>query len=304
MNYVEWLRIRNVLKVTAIVLTVFFLIAAIVRVSLNKEIFDREDRHGAVGQSSVIAHDPGTKIVTKVLPNGTKRIFIDDPAKQTHIVVDQNGDGRAVTSGGMSVTTSEVTGMFLFGVFVALVVATVLAAPFAHENNGHLNITWTKPIARERLALAIMGVDVVGILAAFALGVVTAIASGLLFGRVNFATTSQIWEILAGSLAITFAWYALLNAVTASLRRGYGIVLGLAWPVALLVTVLGTNEKLRETTFGAILHAIFWPISRLDPIAYANGPGDELAPGAFVAAIVMILAYGALAIVQWRRVEA
>ncbi len=64
---------------------------------------------------------------------------------------------------------------------VALIVATILAAPFAREADGHLEIALTKPISKVRYALGAIGADVVGIVAASFITVVAFYLCQLLF---------------------------------------------------------------------------------------------------------------------------
>ena len=126
----------------------------------------------------------------------------------------------------------------VFGGVVALFVATILGAPFARENDGHLEVALTKPVDRAALALMTIGVDAAGIVAALAVGTLFGIGLHTIFFPpwITFHLVDAI-AIVFGVVA-PLAWYAMLAAATSSLRRGYGAILGIAWPVAAIVAGL------------------------------------------------------------------
>ncbi|HEX8805574.1 MAG TPA: hypothetical protein VF741_01450, partial [Candidatus Aquilonibacter sp.] len=104
---------------------------------------------------------------------------------------------------------------------------------------------------------------------------------------------------------------ALLNAVTTSMRRGYGAVIGFSWPVALVLVGL-SHADFGDLPVAHVFHSIFVVAAGLIPITYlpsfgGNG-GDSLSALAETTNLGILtglmLIYGALALVQWRRVEA
>lgn len=340
MTYVEWLRVRNVLRVVAIVLGILILLGGILRVSLS--------RFGSI--DDMINHvqaEPGTKKTVTTLPDGTiqtiyvatdgKRIVIDDAGYAgKHIVitepngrrdnghdhvligslrVDESTDGKQTTT---TVDTNSQTPFFYiigFGEFMALIVATVLAAPFARENDGHLELALTKPIGRLELALRTMGVDAVGIIASAAITMVAIVLIQAMFEIPHFDFGGLTIYALLMVIGLPLAWYAMLNAATASMRRNYGATLGLAWPIAGVIAVF-SQIQLGGSIVGNVMHAIFWGLSRLIPITYASfTPAHRAAMGdtsfgdpdfapRFAMVCALLLIYGALAVWQWRRVEA
>jgi hypothetical protein len=325
MTYVEWLRVRRVLKGTAITLGVLFLLAVVLRLVAAQIM----PGGAAIAQMSA---KPGTKIVSTVLPDGTKRQVMDNPSENVHIVIDDHGNGnKDVTiskprGSGSSASVADsddsvqvhsshvgfpkdmnipIDGFFEFAWLVGIIVASMLAVPFARENDGHLNIVWTKPIARERLALAIIGVDIVGILAAYVLALIVAAATVALFGMPHLTVTAESWFGLLGGIMIAIAWYACVNAASASMRRGYGAVLGFAWPVGLVVAVL-SQVHFGDSSLGTTVHSVIWAISRIDPLTYADLKSSGVASAEIYYPIVafLVVIYLASAIVQWRRVEA
>jgi hypothetical protein len=336
MNYVEWLRVRNCLRCTAIVLGILVVLAIVLRISVNRYM----------SSEAFIAHmavQNGAKETQSVLPDGTKRMIIDDPTDQTHIVVDDHGyhgkhiviteptsraekerDNVAIGSvhisrsphGTTTITTVDTNGavpmiyyMALADV-VALIVATILAAPLAREIDGHLEISLTKPVARVRYALGVIGVDVVGIIAASVLTIVAFYVCQLLFesARLDFSGINS--RAIAMGIVLPLAWYAMLCAATTWLNRAYGAVQGFAWPVAIFIGVLAAIEP--SNTIALFVHDVGWVLSRLDPLTYASLPhGDGVVfstagnfAGRLAIVALLFVVYSALAVWQWQRVEA
>jgi hypothetical protein len=196
-----------------------------------------------------------------------------------------------------------------FAAFAALIVATSLAAPFARENDGHLEIALTKPVPRILLAVSTIGVDLAGVVAAWLLTVVFLLAAGALFQLPKLQFGLDDLRVTILGLLGAFAWYAMLCAGTASMKRGYGVVLGLAWPFALLVLGLGTAE-LGSSPIAVAIHTIAKAVGYVMPFTYlhlhvTDGRQQALSPGVELPVLAALLVgYAALAIVQWRRVEA
>ena len=342
MTYVEWLRVRNCLRVLACVLGVSILLVLVVRISFNREINSDE---------AFISHvkmQPGTTVAHSVLPDGTKRTTINDPADRTTVVIDNLGNaGRHVVitepsskkdteslsratigsvhineerHGDMSTTTIDTNGTvpfvyyMAFADLVAFLVATLLAAPFAREGDGHLEYALTKPVSREAYAVGAIAVDLGGIVAASIMTIVALILCQLMFEVPSFDFSGvNLSAILMGIMA-PFAWYAFLTACTASLKRGYGAILGFAWPVAILISVFAVIPW-GHSILGELTHNIFWIVSRVDPLSYIsmnitenNATGELTGPANFAMRITiefaLFIIYSALAVFQWRRVEA
>ncbi|HLY00932.1 MAG TPA: hypothetical protein VKR56_00395 [Candidatus Cybelea sp.] len=198
----------------------------------------------------------------------------------------------------------------IFGAVVALIVATILGAPFARENDGHLEVALTKPVDRAALALMTIGVDAAGIIVALALGTVFGIALHTIFFPpwITFHLADAI-SIVFGIVA-PLAWYAMLAAATSSLRRGYGAILGIAWPVALVVAVLSFVDP-NDNSLAALIHATFWTLSRIDPLVYMHFEASDMRMGTdpvwlprLTMLAILAAGYSIAAVAQWRRVEA
>lgn len=339
MNYVEWLRVRNCLRTVAIVLGILVAVAVILRISANRYM----------SSEAWIAHfatHKGAKETHLVLPDGTKRMILDNPKEQTRIVLDDHGyAGRHIVvteptkrahedksnvaigsihlvesrDGSMTTTVIDTNGsvpmlyyMALADV-VALIVATILAAPLAREIDGHLEVTLTKPCSRLRYALGAIGADAVGILAASVLTIVAFYLCQLLFEspRLDFSGINA--RAIAMGVALPLAWYAMVCAATTCLNRSYVAVIGFAWPVALLIGVLTLIPP--SNVVALFVHDVAWTLSRLDPLTYvsigtpaAEGTisyaGDNTFGWRMSAEVLFFVVYGAIAVWRWQRVEA
>ena len=335
MNYVEWLRVRNCLRIVAIILGIGVLLAVIMRISLTRYM----------SPESWIQHfhEPGTVVTHVTLPDGTQRTIWDNAHEQTHVVIDDYGyrgkhivvtepasrahnehDNVAVGSihvaesqnGSLSTTVIDTNGSvpmlyyMAFADVIALIVAMCLAAPFAREIDGHLEIALTKPVPRARYALGAIGADVVGIIAASFMTFVALYLCQLLFesARVDFSGINARAVVMG--LAAPLAWYALLCAATTWFNRSYVAVLVAALPVAIVVGALTLLEP--SNIVATIVHQTAWIISRLDPWTYVQLHFDstEVDPGAatfgwrLLLEILFFIVYGALAVIKWQRVEA
>ncbi len=340
MTYVEWLRVRNVLRVTAIVLGALIVLALAVRLSLM--------HYGSVdAYVNQLRHEQGAKVSTTTLPDGTRRTTIDTP-KGEHVVIDDRGyrgqhivitqakrgthDGGHLfvgigsvrvdesTTGNKTTTVADTDSatpfyyLLGFAQIVALIVATVLAAPFARENDGHLELALTKPIRRDAYALRTMGVDALGILAAAALTIVAAMVSQTIFEVPRYEFGGPIVFVALITIVLPLAWYAMLAAATASMRRSHGVLLGLSWPIV-GITLLLAALPMQGSIVGVFVHAVAHALSWLIPVSYVNFNVSYPTTGTptfydptfgprFAAVTLLTLIYGALAVWQWRRVEA
>ncbi|HET6276132.1 MAG TPA: hypothetical protein VFE16_09415 [Candidatus Cybelea sp.] len=338
MNYVEWLRVRNLLKIVAIVLVVLVALAVVLRVSVSRYM-------SPDAWVSHISMDPGVKITRSVLPDGTKRVIMDDPNQDTHVVIDDFGykgkhivvteptkrahsDHSHISVGSIRVietnhgnttttvidTNGAVPMIYYMAIadVVALIVATILAAPLAREMDGHLEVALTRPCSRLRFALEVLAADVAGIVAASVMTVIAFYACQLLFesARLDFSGINA--RAIAMGIVMPLAWYAMLCAATSWIGRSYGAVLGFAWPIAILVGVLTLVHP--SNLLALFIHDIAWVISRIDPLTYVSfaSPNDDGTLDyadsnfglRFLAEVLFFIVYGALAIIKWQRVEA
>ena len=342
MAYVEWLRVRSALKWTAVVLGVLLAIALVIRVAAGGA------QHSLMTTMLEHSHDHDSKVSDVIQPDGSRVVTIDNARKQTHVkIVDRGWNGMhvelyephptshpydpEVSDGGSVhvvtvpvgtgsltiVDTDGTTGFFNFamgGMLLGLILATILGAPFSRENDGHLEAAFTKPVDRTVLALQTLGIDVAGIAACVALGILFSIVAQSFFElpHVTFGANDAIGTVMAVLLPVAF--YAMLTAATASMKRGYGAVIGFAWPVALLVLIFsmippGDNMVL------SVVHDVAWVLGFINPLNYADINSQaqtvdsyQLIGSAWLRNLpvlaLLAVGYSALAVFQWRRVEA
>ncbi len=338
MNYVEWLRVRNCLRCVLVVLAILVALGAILRIAVNRYMSSE-----AWVAHMAMAHD--AKETQTTLPDGTKRLIIVDPGDQTRIVVDDHGyagrhivitepSSRAhqehdhVNVGSLRVTSTQHAGVtttvidtngavpmlyyMALADLVALIVATVLAAPLAREIDGHLEIALAKPCSRARYALGVVGADVAGILAASVLTVIAFYLCQLLFESPRLDFSGVNMRAVAMGVAMPLAWYAMLCAATTWLHRSWVAVLAFAWPAVALVGILTLIPT--ASPVALFVHDVAWGLSRLVPLSYVQMAKPDDAGGLSYAGdhfglrlaleAVFFLVYGALAVWQWQRVEA
>lgn len=347
MNYVEWLRVRGCLKWTVFGLGVLFAIGVIIRLALI-------GHHDSVDWAYGLEADPGSKVTHAALPDGDKRTVVDNAGKHVHVVIDDYGShGRhieiddysapgssdlknadlTIHNGNIHESSlpqgrgtrividtgddSDETGLIayvIFGSLVAFIVATVLGVPLARENDGHLEVALTKPISRDRLSAAIICIDAAGIVAALLVGIVIAIATQSLFMLPH--VTFGVRDLLGLGVGIfgPVAWYSMLTAATASMKRGYGAVLGFAWPLAAIVLALSLVQPSGNAVL-TVVHGIAWAVSFINPLTYVSLQAGDFhmgGPDVFnlgyggqtLALVGLSLFYAMLSLVQWRRIEA
>jgi hypothetical protein len=350
MTYVEWLRVGRYLKYTAWVLGALLVLIVIVEYTFlnvgGKSALAGVEVHTAAGNVNATEILNGATTTHSTLPDGTKRITIANAPKGVRVTIDDHGYSgkhveifersvkrsekligfgpvsiqRVAVPGGSVVTIDtnkpeDFAYLAAIATFVALIIATVLGAPFARQNDGHLEIALTNPAPRTTLGLGAMLADMTGIAAAWLMTVAVLFIAHIVQYSPNYTYGARDTEVIALGFAGLLAWYAMLCAATASMRRAYGVVLGISWPVAALVAVLakadfGDSPMAQLVRWGAT------PLSWIDPFTYlhfgpaftVNGrPAGSLAvslQSELPALLILAFVYVALAIVQWRRVEA
>jgi hypothetical protein len=308
--------------------------------------------HQTFAQFKAASHVAETK-----LPDGTLHTVIDNPKEHVRVTIDDRGywGGRHIEMYGWgphfahasdvelqyfnfgdihlnikrvpnglvasadlgAAVPEDLAYYFMLAAITALIVATVLGAPFARENDGHLEIALTKPIARVPFALGNIGADLCAIVAAWAMTVAFMIVGHTIFEAPKYVFGSSDLTAIGLGLFSAIAWYFMLSAATASMKRAYGTVLGIAWPVALLVHWLATAQ-LGNAPLSRAIHAVAATLAWIDPLTYVRfipvnttaTLGGNVSTASAVAAyslpilIVLAIVYAALAIVQWQRVEA
>jgi hypothetical protein len=192
-----------------------------------------------------------------------------------------------------------------FAVGVAGIIAglaTVMGLNLASENDGHLEVAWTKPVSREQYALGVFGVDLVTIFVAYIVTLAFAVVvTDIWIGHQAITFAHPLWQVFA-VLAFPFYIYGLVVAASASMKRNRGMSAGLLWPV--LIALALALELIRVDTVHAILRAV----NTINPIILFSHDGsghNVMAPGGnYALGFALTAVCLALAMVQWRRMEA
>ncbi len=262
-----------------------------------------------------IAHEKGAIVTHTVPPSGVKK------------TVTLHGFSLAISSStktkrSMHRSTIQLGGRTDLGffsvlaIFVGLIVATIRSLAFASENDGHLEMTFARPVAREFVALRIVATDFLTIVATEALTILAGIAGLAMYLFPNLAISPYTVAALLAAVLIPMAWYGLLLCATASMKRGYGIVVGLAWPIALGLPGIASIQSPLPLVQG--IQALSAMLMHIDPLWYLQAvsinSNESMSDLASVwnpstdAALLSVAVLGAIyiggAIFQWRRVEA
>lgn len=336
--FVEYGRAKRAIRIALIILGLFLLATILLRFSVHNWHWEAD-----------LENSPTAHVTRTHLPDGSTRIIVDDPQRATNATIVRHPDGAVdmdvvepKAAGGASRHDDLVMGsttiretvqgdklhtvlhyshrppsfdlavLFIATIPMGLLVASILGGALGKENDGHLELAWTKPVSRERYAVASVLVDAAGIVISQLLTIAVALIATLMFFVPHFSYGSYLGFDILTALAGPIAWYALLTAASASLKRGPGVVIGVGWLAAILIPSLGQSLA-RAAQFNAIaawFYAIFKGLSYLDPIAYfsfnTGSHGNFLLPITVSAWVLCALAVGyiALAVAQWRRVEA
>ena len=335
--YVELMRAQRGLRVVGILLGLFILTSIVVRLWFLHA-------QSPTALADEIEHSPTAHVTHTQLADGSIQTTVDDPANRAHAVIVRKGRAIRLTLtepdntyrahhdsediiGSRSVSIDKNTGMahvslsfehqmdfdlgslLLVSLPMGLLVATMLGAPLAKENDGHLDLAWTKPVSREAYALATVGIDAAAIVISQLLFIAVLLLCTVTFDVPSLAFGSVVMMLLG--LAAPLAWYALLTAAGASLR-GCGLVIGLGWVAAIVIGAVAKATDGVQSAIGLAIHNVFQVLAYLDPLAYisfgdhgliSNGIVKTAAEAVIVLFVLSVL-YIASAVLQWRRVEA
>lgn len=242
-----------------------------------------------------------------------------------HTYIDVHGDtnvgimssGRVVGSGTqgvqrlaahLSIPLSALLGV---AALLTYIFATQLASSL-NAQNASLNLTFTKPESRERIALAFFAIDAAALFVCFALclTVVCLLPLALVGLLGHVYADPYVVPVAFVALGAPFMCYGILQCATAWSRGGAGAIVGLSWPLFVLCAIPGTPP------FGPIVNALVTLVRNLDPLVYLGAAMTHLTSPAVVAnshvasftslvATVWLagLAGCALATFEWRRLE-
>lgn len=188
------------------------------------------------------------------------------------------------------------------------IMATIFGNSLARENDGHLEVAWTKPVSRTTYATAVMLVDGVGLLLSVVLGFIALVLILMdVRSPITFSVPPSSLLDIARFMLFPLAWYALIVALSARLRGG-GVVQGLIWPISLGLTAIAVAP------LPPVWHAIAKIISFLNPLTYLQYHANDfslvtnttMTPAllSVIALAVFVIGGWAFATSQWRRMEA
>jgi hypothetical protein len=273
MVYVEWLRVRRRLM--------WFAAIAIVLLAINllPIVFGHVTSNGH-GDFSVGVSNGGTQVGTGI--EGLQHLAARWRAPLSYLLG----------------TASLLTLIFTSSLGASL-----------NAQREMLNLAFTKPVSRERLALTFFGVDFAAIVACYAFSFfVICLGPFAVLGLVGHIDVDPyVLPVLLAGIGVPIMYYGILQCATAWIRGGAGLALGLSWPVFLIAAIPGSPP------FGSIFNAMLDVVRFFDPIVYLRNalyyvalPMDTTA-AMFGPLLLTVWAIGlvgcACAIVEWRRLE-
>lgn len=257
----------------------------------------------------------GKTVTPKVMPSLTDRQLLQSGA--TH----HENSGMRLTEktlpNGVTVThfvRSRYVPIDIFLVIAGMVgaiFATIIGGCLSKENDGHLELAWTKPASRSALAFSMFGIDAAAILGITALCVLLGLAMAAIYtGMPILTSTPDTPGNVALAALFPIAWYALGQALCASLRR-CGLILGMLWVAALAaISLLAVDNQ--------PLRVALRVLNTVNPLAYYSSHDGH--PATFAGASLNLLPatqffdiFGLSAIISiaiaaslftWRRLEA
>lgn len=195
--------------------------------------------------------------------------------------------------------------VWAFAGIIASIFASLLGGSLARENDGHLPVAWTKPSSRVTHALAKMAVDLAGIAFVFMLTCAVVFIYFAAIGVIgDIVVAPDSWTQLLRFVIAPAAFFGLVQALTSTLARQAGMVIGFTWVGAFGLIVLSI------VNLPAPFHAIVDFLNYVNPLVYIAFDIDK--NGAVVtygtagaAALALIAVIGsATAIYRWQRSEA
>jgi hypothetical protein len=330
--YAEWLRIKRTIIGTTAILAILLAAAATFRLASQPQIDRVEKLYSQLspdakrasrqmsGATLTTIYDPQSHKRVKIVEYGwnNKHIEVSQPVTNESTFLDGHTSLwdmqiYQVERGTDRVTTIDVDAtvrleeLVQVALLVGLIVATVLGGALSRENNGHLEVVWMRPASRIEVALSTFLADAVCIASSQILAAVALLLAASLFTIPAIVLDSQSTEIALTLLLVPIAWYTLLTALTASMRRGAAQILTLSWPAAACIPVL-------SWFFSAQNHPQSWLdtglrfLSTADPLSYVvlpSRPDDMilLFDSPLLLILVVTLTYASIALWQWNRLE-
>ena len=193
---------------------------------------------------------------------------------------------------------------FVVGAFVAALFTTTLYTSL-HAQRSSLDLAFTKPLARMRLAATFFGIDFAAIVACYAAAVFLLLLPFAVFGLLgDVVPEADAVPALILGLGICVLLYGLMQLATAWLRGGGAIaIIGSLW-VAFIVVASIDHARITN------IEAILWVLRPLDPIRYfglLSYSSAGVHPHDLFSATLLAWGFGlaacALAAFTWQRIE-
>jgi hypothetical protein len=199
-----------------------------------------------------------------------------------------------------------ITGVAVFSVMIF----TTIVSTSLNKENGRGGFAFTKPISRDRLAIAYMAIDAAAVAIAYLYTIAVILVCLGVLGIAGKIVADSAWlEVAASGLGAAFMWYGILQAATALRASPGGLFAGLSWPVFIVALAL-----YQVAFFGPIFHAAIAVVDFFNPLAYFGLSGNDDSASSFslfgfsaeaCIAITWSIAVAAcaVAIFEWKRVE-
>jgi hypothetical protein len=199
-------------------------------------------------------------------------------------------------------------GIMLFAGFFAMIMASILGATL-NRDGSHLAYMWTKPISRERIALSYIIIDILTILASFAIVVAICLIELAIPPQNHVTYDAQSGIFFARALVAPLMLYGIIEVTTSWLPTRLAAAGGIIWPIGLAV------EFLASINLPFPLAQIFYVINIFNPIAYTSGmhghaagvAADSPLPldftGQTVLAFCIFVASCIIATYNWKRMQ-
>ncbi len=201
-------------------------------------------------------------------------------------------------------------GVVAFAGFFACIMASMLAATM-NRDQSHLPYLWTRPISRERIALSYIVVDVLTIIAAFAIVVIVCLLVLAIPPQNRTTYDAHTGVLLARSLAVPLMLYGVVEAATSWAPMRLAAAGGLVWPIGFGI------DFLAEINLPFPLAQIFYVINIFNPMAYfpethlhshMDITGSTVLPfdfnGQTILAFAIFVAGCVIATYNWKRMQA
>jgi len=179
----------------------------------------------------------------------------------------------AIHAPGAQISGRGDQGAIPLGIIIAglawcpMVLGTVLGVSLNRESDG-VEMVWTKPFARERLALSYILVDLGAIVIAYLIAiafVLLVLATLATSGHLHSLTVDgSVVRNFALGMGISFMYYALLQAATSWNPGRAGLVVGLSWALFFFLVIVS------HVPLGPALHSIVVLLNYLNPLAYLS----------------------------------